>query len=79
MKEAFKDNTDVSKVSLHSLRSGAAVNAGILDRFFERHDRWANENAKDCYVKDNLDSLLPVSRSLGIWKPSTAGSEGCGP
>ena len=51
VKEAFKDISDVSKISLHSLRSGgasAAANAGILDRLFERHGRWASENAKDC-------------------------------
>ena len=69
MKEAFKDITDVSEISLHSLRSGgafAAANAGIPDRLFKRHGRWASKNAKDCYVKDNLDSLLSVSRSLRI-------------
>ena len=51
VKEAFKDITDVSKISLHSLRSGgasAAANAGIPDRLFKRHGRWASENAKDC-------------------------------
>ncbi|KAK3716564.1 hypothetical protein QZH41_018334 [Actinostola sp. cb2023] len=69
IKEAFKDITDVSKISLHSLRSGgatAAANAGIPDRLFKRHGRWSSENAKDAYVKDNLSSMLSVSRSLGI-------------
>ena len=69
VKEAFKDITDISKISFHSLRSGgasAAANAGIPDRLFRRHGRWASENAKDCYVKDNLDSLLSVTRTLGI-------------
>ena len=69
VKEAFKDITDVSKISFHSLRSGgasAAANAGIPDRLFKRHGRWASENAKDYYVKDNLDSLLSVTRTLGI-------------
>lgn len=69
MKEAFKDITDVSKISLHSLRSGgasAAANAGVPDRLFKRHGRWSSENAKDCYVKDNIESLLSVSKSLGI-------------
>ena len=67
VKEAFKDITDVSKISFHSLRSGgapAAANAGIPDRLFKHHGRWASENAKDCYVKDNLDSS--VTRTLGI-------------
>ena len=55
------------KFGLHSLRSGgatAAANAGIKDRLFRRHGRWKSENAKDGYVKDDLEALLSVSRSL---------------
>ncbi|XP_078352499.1 integrase/recombinase xerD homolog isoform X1 [Oculina patagonica] len=69
VKDAFKDITDVSCISLHSLRAGgatAAANAGIVDRLFKRHGRWQSENAKDGYVKDNFESLLSVSKSLGI-------------
>ncbi len=44
----------------------AAENAGVHDRMFTRHGRWVSENAKDGYVKDNLDSRLLVSQSLGI-------------
>ena len=69
VKDAFKDITDVSCISLHSLRAGgatAAANAGIADRLFKRHGRWQSENAKDGYVKDNVQSLLSVSKSLGI-------------
>lgn len=69
VKDGFQGITDVSKISLHSLRSGgasAAANAGIPDRLFKRHGRWSSETAKDIYVKDNMDSLLSVSRSLGI-------------
>lgn len=54
---------------LHSFRAGgasAAANANIGDRLFKRHGRWRSEKAKDGYVKDNIDSLLSVSRSLGI-------------
>ena len=39
--------TDVSKISVHSLRAGgatSAANAGIADRLFKRHGRWASEN-----------------------------------
>lgn len=54
VKEALKDITDASKISLHSLRSGGASGAAN-----------ASENAKHCYVKDNLDFLLSVSRPLG--------------
>lgn len=69
VKDAFKDITDVSYISLHSLRAGgatAAANTGINDRLFKRHGRWLSENAKDGYVKDNFQSLLSVSKSLGI-------------
>ena len=57
-----------SMFGLHSLRAGgasAAANAGISDRLFKRHGRWKSDSAKDGYVKDKLDSLLSVSRSLG--------------
>ena len=69
VKEAFQGFTDVSKIAVHSLRSGgatAAANAGVKDRMLKRHGRWVSENAKDGYVKDNLDSMLSVSQSLGI-------------
>lgn len=55
------------KFGLHSLRSGgatAAANAGVSDRLFKRHGRWKSETAKDGYVKDKLESLLSVSRSI---------------
>ena len=54
---------------LHSLRTGgasAAANAGVSDRLFKRHGRWKTDQAKDGYIKDKLDSLLSVSRSLHI-------------
>ena len=66
VKDAFKDISDVSCISLHSLRAGgttAAANSGINDRLFKRHGRWLSENAKDGYVKDNFQSLLSVSKS----------------
>ena len=69
IKDAFKDITDVSTIGVHSLRAGgasAAANAGIPDRLFKRHGRWSSENAKDGYVKDNMDNMLSVSRALGI-------------
>ena len=54
---------------LHSLRAGgasAAANANINDRLFKRHGRWKSDKAKDGYVKDNVESFLSVSKSLGI-------------
>ena len=54
---------------LHSLRSGgatAAANASIIDRLFKRHGRWRSDKAKHGYVKDNLDLLSSVSKSLEL-------------
>ena len=54
---------------LHSLHAGgasAAANANINDRLFKRHGCWKSDKAKDGYVKDNVESLLSVSKSLGI-------------
>jgi len=54
---------------LHSLRSGgatAAANAGVNDRLFKHHGRWRSDKAKDGYVKDNLEAVLSVSKSLKL-------------
>lgn len=68
--EMLKDlGLDKTKFGLHSLRSGgctAAANFGIPDRLFKRHGRWRSEKAKDGYVKDSIENLLSVSRSLGV-------------
>ena len=62
--EAFKDIVpDISAIGTHSLRSGgaiAAANAGVRDRLFKHHGRWASESAKDGYVQDSLSSRLSV-------------------
>ena len=69
VKEAFKGLTDLSKIAVYSLRSRggggatAAANAGIRDRMFKRRGLWVSENAKDGYIKDNLNSMLSVSKS----------------
>jgi integrase len=58
---------DPSCYGTHSLRSGgcsAAANAGVSDRLFQRHGRWASVAAKDGYVKDSLSSRLSVTRSM---------------
>ena len=65
--DAFRDITDVSKISVHSLKAGgatSAANAGIADRLLKRHGRWVSENAKDGYVKDDFNSRLSVTKSL---------------
>jgi integrase len=60
---------DSKRFGTHSLRSGgatAAANAGVPDRLFKRHGRWRSENAKDGYIKDDVEKLLLVSRSIGL-------------
>ena len=42
------------------------ANGNITDRLFKRHGRWKSDKAKDGYVKDNVESLLSVSKSLSI-------------
>ena len=62
VKDAFKDITDVSCISLHSLRvSGAtaAANAGFL-----RDGGWQSENAKNEYVKDMQFSIVTFSLEI---------------
>ena len=61
--------SDVKRYCLHSLRSGgatAAANNGVKDRLLKRHGRWVSENAKDGYIKDNINERLSVSLSLGL-------------
>ena len=68
--EAFKDIVpDISDIGTQGLRNGgatAAANAGVPDRLFKRHGRWASESAKDGYVQDPLSSRLSASKALGI-------------
>ena len=55
---------------LHSLRAGgasAATNAKVPDRLFNRHGRWKSENAKDGYIKNDIERRLEVSKSLGLY------------
>jgi integrase len=60
---------DSSKFGVHSLRSGGATEAAnrdVPDRLFKRHGRWSSDSSKDLYIKDNVTSMLKVSRSLGV-------------
>ena len=55
----YRAGIDSSAYGLHSARSGGATwaaNAGVPDRLFKRHGRWASDRAKDSYVKDNTFS-----------------------
>jgi len=42
------------------------VHLTFNDKLFKRHGRWRSEKAKNGYVKDNLEALLSVSKSLEI-------------
>ena len=60
-------NFDWRKYGLHSLRSGGAPPAaynGVSDRLFKRQGRWKSDRAKEWYIQDSLESLLPVSKNL---------------
>jgi len=56
---------DANLFGIHSLRGAtAAANAGVPDtgRLFKRYGRWRSENAKDGYVKDNLEARLKFQK-----------------
>ena len=69
LEEFAKLGLKKGKFGLHSLRAGgatAAANRHVADRLFRRHGRWACDASKDLYVKDNIESLLSVSKALGL-------------
>ena len=51
-----------SKFGLHSLRSGGA--AGINDRVFKKHGRWASDTAKDGYVHESITENCLFPKTL---------------
>ena len=58
---------DPAQFGTHSMRSGGcttAANAGVKDRIFQRHGRWASVSAKNSYVKDSLDQKLAVTLAM---------------
>ena len=60
---------DVHIQATHTVGAGGATavaNAGVPDILFKRHGRWKLESAKDGCVKDSVESLLEVSKNLGI-------------
>lgn len=68
--EGFKEaGVSVDNLGLHSLRAGgvtAGANAGLADRLLMRHGRWKSAMSKDGYIKDDKNSLLSVSKKLGL-------------
>ena len=64
-----KIGLDRKRFGLHSFRRGGATyaaNMGICDRLFKKHGRWQSENAKDGYVEEDVQTLLSVTKNLGI-------------
>lgn len=65
--ELKKEGLCSKQYSIHSLRSGgasAAAAMGVPDRLFQRHGGWRSETAKNNYLKETLDSLLLVTKSI---------------
>ena len=73
IREIFMENIKTmdahTNYGLHSLRSGgasAAAQHGVSDRLISKQGRWASESARNGYIKDNLETRLSVTRSLGL-------------
>ena len=60
----------LNKVIPLSYSASIVLDQGALPplrtRMLKRHGRWRLDKAKDGYVKDNLEALLSVSKSLEI-------------
>lgn len=66
-KELKSEGLDPSLYSLHSLLSGGASSAAVLeipDRLFQRQGGWRSTQAKNNYIHESLDSLLLVTRKI---------------
>lgn len=60
---------DPTSYGLHSLRSGGTSQAaawGIPDRLIQRHGGWRSERSMNMYIEETHQTLLRVSRSLGL-------------
>ena len=65
--KAVQLGLDPTRYNTHSMRAGgstAAANAGVGDRLFQRHGRWASAASKDGYIKDDLACRLSVTKAL---------------
>ena len=65
--ELRKEGLREHKFSIHSLRAGgasAAAALGIPDRLFQRHGGWRSSTAKNNYLKESLNSLLYVTKTM---------------
>ena len=62
---------DPQQYGLHSLRSGGASLAAVMeipDRLIMRHGGWKSESSKNRYIQESVDSLLAVSRANSLKK-----------
>ena len=74
IREEFKSHVkpfvdDISRYSLHSIKSGAASNAGcrlLNSDLLDRHAGWRCQTSKNRYIKFSSNDLLEVSRALNI-------------
>ena len=65
----LQDDSVVSTLGLHSLRSGgasAAASHGVSDRLIGKHGRWSSETSRDGYIKDCKRVRLSVTKNLGF-------------
>lgn len=65
--ELRKEDQDPAKIGIYNLRSGghtAAEALSVSDRFFQRHGGCRSEKPLTNYVKESLDSLLFVTKTI---------------
>lgn len=66
-KELCKIGLDPPKFGLHSLRSeeaSVAAALGVVDRLFQRHGCWCSRKDRNNFLKETLDVLLLVTKSI---------------
>ena len=64
LKNIGLDKTQSGFHNLGSWGKAAAASFGINDRLFQNHERWKSENVKNWYVRENLQTLLSVSKKI---------------
>ena len=57
------------RIGLHSLHIGGVLSAaegGLSDRLCKKGGRWVSKHVKDAYIRESLDNILSISRSVGL-------------
>ena len=60
---------DINLYCTHSIRSGAASNAGnkdVVDKLLDRHAGWRCPSSKFRYISFSKEQLLSVTKNLGL-------------